>query len=84
MRKPILEELKRSYGDKWVLILLDNHPESGYFYTPEDVRNSVPSWSSDVTGDNLKIVRSTLGHHKSFYNADAFWELLQEAGGTWK
>lgn len=84
VRKPIFEKLKRIYGDKWVLILLDNHPESGYFYTPEDVRNSAPSWSPDVTGDNLKIVASTLGHHKSFYNADAFWALLQEAGGTWK
>ena len=84
VRKPILEKLKRLYGDKRVLILLDNHPESGYFYTPEDVRNSAPSWSPDVTGENLKIVQSTLGHHKSFYNADAFWALLQEAGGTWK
>lgn len=84
VRKPILEKLKRIYGDKWVLILLDNHSESGYLYTPEDVRNSAPSWSADVTGENLKIVQSTLGHHKSFYNADAFWALLQEAGGTWK
>ncbi len=84
VRKPILEELKRIYGDKWGLILLDNHPESGHFYSPEDVRNSSRSWSPDVTGENLKIVRSTLGHHKSFNNADAFWALLQEAGGTWK
>lgn len=83
VRKPILEKLKRIYGDKWVLILLNNHPESGYFYTPEDVRNSMP-WSSDVTGENLKITQSTLGHHKPFYNADAFWALLEEAGGTWK
>ncbi|MBX3330033.1 MAG: hypothetical protein KF722_06510 [Nitrospira sp.] len=84
VRKTILEKLKRIYGDKWVLILLDNHPESGYFYTPEDVRNSAPSWSSDVTGENLKIVQPTLGHHKSFYNAATFWALLEEAGGTWK
>ena len=81
MRKPILEKLKRIYGGKWVLILLDNHPESGYFYTPEDIQNSLASWLPDVTGDNLKIVRSTLGHHKSIYNADAFLALLQEAGG---
>ena len=83
-RKPIFEKLKHTYGDKWVMILLDNHHESGYFYTPEDVRNSVPSWSSDATGENLKIKKSTLGHHKSFYDADAFWSLLQEAGGSWK
>lgn len=82
--KPILEKLKHIYGDKWVLILLENHPESGYFYTPEDVRNSVPSWSSDVTGENLKLTKSTLGHHKSFYSADVFLVLLQEAGGTWE
>lgn len=43
VRKPILEKLKHIYGDKWVLILLDNHPESGYLYTPEDVRSSSPS-----------------------------------------
>lgn len=83
-RKTIFEKLKRIYRDKWVLIFLDNHPESGYFYTPEDVRSCMPSWSSDITGENLKITQSTLGHHKSFYNADAFWALLQEAGGTWK
>jgi hypothetical protein len=79
-----LGKLKRIYGDKWVLILLDNHPESGYFYTPEDVHSSAPSWSPDVTGENLKIVQSTLGHHRSFHNVEAFWALLSEAGGTWK
>lgn len=36
-------------------------------YAPESsvewwgVRNSAPSWSPDVTGENLKIVQSTLG-----------------------
>lgn len=84
VRKPILEKLKRAYGDKWALVLLDNHPEAGYFYTPEDVRNSAPSWSPDVTEENLKIVQSTLGHYQSFRNADTFWVLLQETGGTWK
>jgi hypothetical protein len=84
VRKPILEKLKRIYGDKWGLILMDNHPESGYFSTLEDARNSAPSWSPNGTGENLKIVQSTLGHHRPFYNADAFWALLQETGGTWK
>ena len=73
---------RTSERESATLILLDGHPESGYFYTPEDVRNSVTSWSP--TEEVLHITKFTLGHPKSFYNADAFWALLQEAGGTWK
>ena len=79
----VLQRLQDSYREKWALVLLDDQPTTGYFFTSNDVLNSLSGWSEDESGTNKKIYRSNMGHHRKFFATEIFWNLLREAGGDW-
>ena len=45
-----IEELKES-GKKWILVLLYESPDTGYFITPEDVNRYLSIWPLGSDGD---------------------------------
>lgn len=78
--RPIFQKLNGSYADNWAMILLDGDPVVGYFYTPQNVNNSLSGWSTGISGDDFKIRESNLCHCRRFFHMEQLFGLLRQSG----